>query len=366
MEEKLVSVVIPIYNAEKFLEKCVNSVLNQSYKNIEVILVDDGSKDSSLEICNSFQNLDHRIKVISKQNSGVGDTRNKGIEESNGYYLMFVDSDDFLPLNAIHELVCAIYKRRVDLICGKWSEITVRGINVNNYEDKDVYVDEQNEILKYLDIPEVNGPVAKLFVSSIIKKNNIFFPIDMKIGEDAVFCYTYISNCKKVGLLNSVVYYYNRLNGDSVTHSYYDKFNHCCLQCAIAQVNVINKSGENDYLNQIIFYNRLKTAIRYILFYDLGKNKTFCEITKTFDLFEQHLSLGDLQDELFKDELFNNLIKNRCIEEFYVSYKKNNTNLLSVFLKNKTIKFLKNKVIEFLILIKTKKIYGIHKNDFKY
>ena len=99
-----VSVIIPIYNASSTLEKCLNSIINQTYKNLEIILVDDGSTDSSGKICDKFAKNDDRIKVIHKKNEGLGKTRNVGILESTGDYLFFVDSDDFIDLNTIEKL----------------------------------------------------------------------------------------------------------------------------------------------------------------------------------------------------------------------------------------------------------------------
>ena len=106
MKEKkdLISVVIPVYNTEKYLKECIDSVINQSYNNLEIILVDDGSTDNSLEICNKYADMDKRIKVIHKNNGGLSDARNVGIENANGKYITFVDSDDFIE-NDMYELL---------------------------------------------------------------------------------------------------------------------------------------------------------------------------------------------------------------------------------------------------------------------
>ena len=101
MNEELISVIVPIYNGEKYLAECVYSIINQTYKNIEILLMNDGSTDSSLSLCENFAKEDNRIRVINKKNTGVSDTRNKGVEMSNGKYILFVDCDDYLEKNMV-------------------------------------------------------------------------------------------------------------------------------------------------------------------------------------------------------------------------------------------------------------------------
>ena len=100
-----VSVIIPIYNAERYLKECLESVVNQTYRNLDIVLIDDGSKDQSLKICREYQEKDSRVRVISKNNEGVSATRNRGIEEARGQWISFVDSDDIIAENYVEELV---------------------------------------------------------------------------------------------------------------------------------------------------------------------------------------------------------------------------------------------------------------------
>ncbi|WP_288222083.1 glycosyltransferase family 2 protein [uncultured Clostridium sp.] len=117
MKDPLISVVIPIYNVEKYLCKCIDSVINQTYKNIEVVLVNDGSPDNCFNICEEYRKLDKRIKVIHKENSGLSDARNKGLENTTGDYIIFLDSDDYWSdNNALRELVNQINEVQADLI----------------------------------------------------------------------------------------------------------------------------------------------------------------------------------------------------------------------------------------------------------
>lgn len=115
----LVSVVIPIYNVEKYLRKCIETVIDQTYTNIEIILVNDGSTDNSLQICNQFKEKDKRIKVINKKNGGLSDARNVGIKNAQGKYICFIDSDDFISEKYIEELHNLIVENKAQIaVCG--------------------------------------------------------------------------------------------------------------------------------------------------------------------------------------------------------------------------------------------------------
>lgn len=114
--EDLISIIVPIYNAEEFLGECIESILNQSYINIEIILVNDGSTDSSLNICNKYKEMDNRIKIISKSNSGVSDTRNIGISNALGKYICFTDADDMLKNDFVKVLYTEMVNNEVDIV----------------------------------------------------------------------------------------------------------------------------------------------------------------------------------------------------------------------------------------------------------
>lgn len=114
--DKMISIIVPVYNVEKYLEKCINSILGQTYENLELILINDGSNDGSEAICQKYINLDKRIKFITQENYGVSVARNRGLEIARGSYLLFVDSDDWLERNACQVLVETINKFKVDVV----------------------------------------------------------------------------------------------------------------------------------------------------------------------------------------------------------------------------------------------------------
>ena len=230
-EEYLVSVILPIYNVEKYLNKCIETVVNQTYRNLDIILVDDEAKDSSPAICEKWKAKDERINVIHKKNGGLGLARNTGLEHAQGDFVVFVDSDDFLETNAIEKLL----ENRED------ADTVLCGHNVyygkNNIEEKHIkYAGEKFVSEKVRDIlvemmgslPEENDDIALpvsvwhgLYSMDIIKKNNIKFPSErVFISEDMVFDTDYFRHSKKVKFINDCLYYYRKDNENSLTSVY--------------------------------------------------------------------------------------------------------------------------------------------------
>ena len=132
---ELISIIVPVYNVEKYLEKCVNSIVNQTYKNLEIILVDDGATDSSGKLCDKLAKIDNRIKVYHKENGGLSDARNYGVERATGDYIGFVDSDDYIDSEMYGKLYEAIKKENVDV-----AECNLKII----YPDREELFTEQN------------------------------------------------------------------------------------------------------------------------------------------------------------------------------------------------------------------------------
>ena len=118
MEEKdrLVSIIVPVYNVEKYLSKCIESLINQTYTNIEILLINDGSTDNSKKICEQFKEKDSRIKLINKENGGLSDTRNKGLQEAIGKYIAFVDSDDYINENTVEDNLKTAIEKNADIV----------------------------------------------------------------------------------------------------------------------------------------------------------------------------------------------------------------------------------------------------------
>ncbi|MEC4086894.1 glycosyltransferase family 2 protein [Myroides odoratimimus] len=227
MESILVSIIIPIYNVEQYLDRCIKSVLDQSYENIEVILIDDGSIDSSIEICRFFEEKDERIIFYFHENKGVSYTRNKGIKVAKGEWVCFVDSDDILEKDYVYRMINEV------LINDK-CDMVINGIRIVDNGNRDETIvepmggykqhnfDTDNELFNFIPLLCLASPISKLFKKSIINQNTILFDERISIGEDYLFTMQYLS-CVQYVVSDSISnYIYNKHNGSLSTT--YHKF----------------------------------------------------------------------------------------------------------------------------------------------
>ena len=197
---KKVSVIIPVYKAEYFLDKCVNSIINQTYENLEIILVDDGSPDNSPKMCDEWAQKDKRIKVIHKENGGASSARNKGLEDCTGDYIYFCDSDDFIEINCIEKLVDKIKDN--DVVIMGYNKVNGDKITAKVYNDKLSQNEFISEIIHEWDFGLLWN---KLYKKEFIKSK---FNEKFKIREDLLFNSEYFKNVKKIGLINEPLYNY--------------------------------------------------------------------------------------------------------------------------------------------------------------
>lgn len=201
MESK-VSVIIPNYNGSKYIDKCIHSVINQTYKNIEIIIIDDGSIDDSWKKIIDIKNKRPNIVAISQSNLNAAIARNKGIDIATGKYVLFLDSDDTLFVNAISDLVNNIESDRSDLAIGNFISKDLEGNIINEYDIVNK-TEINHEPLSM--VGTVPNPSNKLFRLDIIKRNNIYFG-NVRIGQDLNLFLKYLLLCKKISLVNSKIY----------------------------------------------------------------------------------------------------------------------------------------------------------------
>ena len=210
-----ISIIVPIYNAEAYLNKCIDSLINQTKKSIEIILVNDGSTDKSEEIIKSYK--DKRIKYYKNKNKGIGYTRNYGIDKSNSKYIMFLDSDDYLDINACEKLFNKIEKDSSDVVVSDFiiNHNGTEKIEVIN-DFKKTNLDKNSSIILDINL----SPWNKIYSSKLIKDNNIRFPEDIKY-EDVLFVLACLDKAKNISKLNKALnYYVVRDNSETKT---YDK-----------------------------------------------------------------------------------------------------------------------------------------------
>ena len=211
-----ISIVVPVYNAEKKINRCVESLRSQIYSNIEIILINDGSTDETLAICKKYQELDERIFVIDKPNGGVSSARNAGIDVANGKYIMFCDSDDW-----VYEDYCiAMLEHAVQghLIMCEFDEVTSENDCLGERDNRcDIEVIRKEEFLNYRKAG-IGSPWNKLFDLDIVKRFEIKFPMEISLGEDLAFVMEYLKHTE-----STIVYLHRKLyvyqNEDTVSLS---------------------------------------------------------------------------------------------------------------------------------------------------
>ena len=233
IDDVLVSIIVPVYNVENYIDDCIKSLVKQSYKNIEVLLIDDGSTDQSSNKCDSWGKEDSRIRVFHQNNAGLSAARNLGLKNMKGKYVTFVDSDDLVEPNMIKHLLEGIERYNADTCIGGYKRITdtKRILYVNAYEKKE-YVDKEvtNELLPRLigGLPDKHDSIKMavwnvLFSRNLIVNNELKFVSEREImSEDIIWDINYFVNSKKVCVVDTTEYLYRVRQGSLSIQIKYD------------------------------------------------------------------------------------------------------------------------------------------------
>ncbi len=211
MNKADISIIVPIYNAEKYLNKCIDSIINQTKKELEILLINDGSTDNSEKIIKNYK--DKRIKYYKNKNQGIGKTRNFGIEKATGKYLMFLDSDDYLEKNACEKFFTKINNNNLDIVLSNYYKVYSNG-NIEEIFVPSFKVSSLKENPNILS--EHLAPWAKLYRRELIVKNNIKFIEELKY-EDAPFVAIALDKATKIGKVEESLVYYNIHNNSETT-----------------------------------------------------------------------------------------------------------------------------------------------------
>ena len=207
MEMKLISIIVPIYNAQEYLKELIESIRNQSYTEYEVILINDGSTDESEKICLEYKQKDKKIKYFKKNNTGVSDTRNYGIQKANGTYICFVDADDILSKDFLKDLFTIITKNNGELACCGYVKFKDK-ITKNNDSNENIYTIDINNKYDLL-YGKFGGYLwNKLFLKSIIDEHQISFNTKISMCEDMLFIFDYLEYVNKIICTNKNNYNY--------------------------------------------------------------------------------------------------------------------------------------------------------------
>lgn len=280
-----VSIIIPVYNCEKFLDKCLDSLINQTYNDIEIILVNDGSTDRSLEICRKYEKKDTRVKVIDQKNGGVSSARNSGLAEATGEYILFVDGDDYIEYNCIEKSMDLILEKELDIL--KFSflkelskKITKKytfSVELNTKILKEEYT---KKLYKYMfstnDFCNTTNAIIK---RNIIKDTK--FPLNRLIGEDYWFFVQCLNNSNNIYFINDAFYHYI-VNADSATHIFNEEKNAKKLADSI----FVNTEIRNDLLSRK--YDDYQSYIDKCN-YNIFSNLQVCILNANYKKFKEYI-----------------------------------------------------------------------------
>lgn len=310
--EAMISVIVPVYNVENKISKCLDCLVNQTYDNIEILLIDDGSIDNSRAICDKYAERDKRIRVIHKQNGGVSSARNMGMDESSGKYLMFVDSDDYMEKNTCEVMINAIEKYGVDLIVSSYNTI-YNGSVMKHICPEKVY--DSVEALKndfrliYLDC-FLNSPWNKLFKREYIKNK---FDENMKYFEDYYFVLDYMDNIKSLATIETPLYFYVEDTGNSLTKIFGEDTFSVFPKIYNRQKEFCHKYFGFD------FDNELKSSLLYG-FYNTAQKLVYSSNSKEYKI---NMIKKWFEDDTIKSEINENCLEilNSCGKQFSIAYK---------------------------------------------
>lgn len=328
--QPLISVIIPVYNAEKYLTACIDSVLAQTYANIEVILVNDGSKDSSGKICDAYKSQDIRIKVIHIENGGVSRARNIGINTCNGDYLCFIDADDTITPNYIDNFVEAIEEKVKIYIQG------IRIIRQDSSVDLVVYkqtgIQSVNEIFSINNLCSHGYAACKMYNTSLIKDNKINFPQDIKFSEDLLFILECLLYTDKIKYIGGAGYNYFLREGNASSKEYPLETE---FKCWKTYSSLINKLSQEYHLNIIKNSN---VAEIYSMLFSRVRNALYNQSIKTTTRRKIYRNLTEAEKNILYKYKY---ISNKAVQIGYIFLKFNLLSIMDMYfaiiykLKNK-------------------------------
>lgn len=288
----LISVIVPVYKAEKFLEECVNSIKNQSYRNIEIILVNDGSPDSSGMLCDTLGATDPRIKVFHKENGGAADARNFGAEKSSGEYIAFVDSDDLIAPDYLDFLFENLNKYRCEVSCCSYFETSNRKnlIDFNNEINKEstTVLSGRDACKKMMSLGGdiiLISPCCKIVKNELIKNNP--YPVGHAC-EDEATSFKYYYNSEKVIISNAKLYAYYQ-NPESVMHRNKDKLYYDSVLALKLRIDYF-KEKNDIFLEKLAINSLLSAHISHCIIRDLKSSEELKAFSKEY-LFSDKLLL---------------------------------------------------------------------------
>lgn len=296
----MISIIVPVYNVEKYLQRCIESILAQTFADFELLLIDDGSKDKSGDICDEYAAKDSRIRVFHKKNGGVSSARNLGIEHTKGEWITFIDSDDW---------VNADYLSSFSTDCDLSVQGYYCGENAIRYDE--IFVND-NPGAYYLYKGYVFGPYCKLFKSSIVKEVHILFDESMAFGEDILFLMEYIVLCKTMRVVNACGYHYIPYRENSLTarkRKYQDVYNQY-----VKHIAYFDKIMKGSKYCSIVMHDQIFGMFCYFVsdysknYHDLMNDKFFKYCYKKYLSFMDNIAIRHFPQNLLLYKKCRNII----------------------------------------------------------
>lgn len=273
MYSEIVSIIIPVYNCEKYITRCLDSLINQTYSNIEIILVNDGSNDKSEDAIREFAKNDNRIKLYNQINQGVSVARNTGLDKAIGKYIMFVDADDYIELDMVDELIKPIQNENTIVFCDNteiWSK---------NIDERKLFSGiSSQKITKEIVLEEIASGRAglvcgKLFERNIITENNIKFDKNVKVCEDQLFFLEVVNHCEHFIHIPKTLYNYDRRNENSATIKYQENALENQLYVLKNIEQILSKSSLSKENINSILKNRYFNAVQLCISNEITNTK---------------------------------------------------------------------------------------------
>lgn len=302
-----ISVIVPVYNTQDYLSECIDSVLNQSLSDFELVCIDDGSTDGSLEILKAYEENDSRIQVISQENRGLGASRNVGLNIAQGEYVLFLDSDDYLESGALEKLHDKASENDLDLVFFKivnFSNKTKRQSHSEYFDMKFLKDIVKDDVFTWVQVKERIFDISVTATSKLFKReliSDIAFPEGL-IFEDNLFFIKVIFRAKRAYFYDDY-FYYRRIRPDSITNSYYSNYSDCIViyDRIIEFVKSIGRYDEFDYL--ILDRQCFDLFHRFRLLKEEYKEDYFNKMKDSFANYKEELEENGALEKISKRSL---------------------------------------------------------------
>ena len=336
MREGYVSIIVPVYQSAEYLRRCVQSIMEQTYKKLQILLIDDGSTDESGSICDELALKDSRIEVYRIENRGVSDTRNFGLAKVRGEYVQFVDADDKLSKHMVRRLVSIISNQNTDMVVCNYIKQFERMYVPNMMMEIPGKYEATKYLLNTLKDPghHYYGVVwNKLYRAEIIKNNNIKFDTDITLGEDFVFNIKYWQKCKTVYVDWRYMYIYSKIRDFTLSNIKHKKLYNCISELenrkkifdvyykAIKHIDNRFYTEEKIWRYWIVFFIRQKYSLRYEFWsWNVSDKKNWYDILHSDNNIRKALRIvpDNWVREYIKKYTFEIHIKNKVKETFHI------------------------------------------------